>query len=146
MRARDHVIASTGVSLVFGAAVHSWPATLVCFLSGILIDLDHYLEYYFHRGKFPWRYKDLVDFCMPYKENKVYLIFHAYEHLVILWALIYCFQMNSLWVGMALGLSVHLMFDQFTNPIKPMAYFLIFRAQNKFDTVKIINEHRVVIG
>ena len=54
MRARYHVIASAGISLGFQAATHSWPAALGCFLSGILIDTDHYLEYCLFRKKFPF--------------------------------------------------------------------------------------------
>ena len=80
MRARYHVIASAGISLGFQVAAHSWPATLGCFLSGVLIDIDHYLEYCIMHKKFPFRYKDLLQFCLNHQEKKLFLFFHAYEY------------------------------------------------------------------
>jgi hypothetical protein len=140
MRAAYHVAASAGVSLGLQAAVHSWPATLGCFLSGVLIDIDHYLEYYLIRKKFPYRYKDLVDFCNYDRGDKVYLYFHAYEYLIVLWLSIYFFHLGLIWTGMTLGLTVHLMLDQFTNPIKPLFYFLTFRIINQFERTKTLSE------
>ena len=116
MRTRNHIAVSAGVSLGFQAAMHSWPATLGCFLSGILIDVDHYLDFYLLRGKFPFRYKDLVDFCAFDKGKKLYLFLHAYEFLLILWFSILYFHLGKIWLGVALGLTVHLGIDQFTNP------------------------------
>ena len=140
MRARYHVVASAGISLGFQAAMHSWPATLGCFLSGILIDIDHYLEYCISKKKFPYRYKELLDFCLYHKESKLYLFFHAYEYLIILWLSIYFFDLGKIWIGIAIGLTAHLIFDQFTNPIKPLFYFLTFRIKNKFETSKIVSK------
>ncbi len=140
MRARYHVVASAVVAVGFQSAVNSWPAALGCFLSGVLIDLDHYLEYCILRGKFPFRYKELVEFCLYGKDNKVYLLFHAYEFIVILWAGIYFFHLGSIWIGIALGLTVHMIFDQFTNPIRPLFYFLTFRFAQKFEKSKLLTE------
>jgi hypothetical protein len=140
MRARNHVIVSAGVSLGFQALMHSWPATLGCFFSGVLIDIDHYLEYCILRKKFPFRYRDLVDFCHRDKSDKVYLYFHAYEYLFVLWFSIFFFHLGKIWLGVTIGLTVHLIFDQFTNPIKPLFYFLIFRIQNQFEKTKILSK------
>ena len=105
MRARYHIAASTGISIGFQAAMHSWPATLGCFLSGILIDIDHYLEYCIFNKKFPYRYQDLIDFCLYHKQDKVYLFLHAYEYLLILWLLIYFLGLGVVWIGIAVGLT-----------------------------------------
>jgi hypothetical protein len=140
MRTRYHIVASAGVSLGFQAATHSWPATLGCFLSGVLIDTDHYLEYCILRKKFPFRYKDLVDFCFDTRVKKNYLIFHAYEYLFILWLSIYFFDLGVIWIGIAVGLTTHLLLDQWTNPIKPLYYFLTFRIGNQFEKTKILSE------
>ena len=140
MKPSYHIAASTAISAGLQATMHSWPATLGCFLSGVLIDTDHYLEYYILRKKFPFRYKDLVDFCWDAKVNKHYLLFHAYEYLFILWFLIYFFNIGVIWIGVALGLTTHLLFDQWTNPIKPFFYFLTFRLKNQFEKRKILSE------
>ena len=140
MKTRYHIIASAGISIGFQAAGHSWPATLGCFLSGVLIDTDHYLEYWVIRKKFPFRFKDLVDFCFDTTVTKLYLIFHAYEYLFILWSLIYFFDLGLIWVGLAIGLTIHLLLDQCFNPIRPLCYFLTFRIMNKFEKSKILSK------
>jgi hypothetical protein len=41
-------------------------------------------------------------------------------------------------MALAIGASQHIIFDQFTNPIKPLGYFLTYRAMKKFKTEDII--------
>lgn len=138
MKPSYHIVASAGISLGFQVQMHSWPATISCFLSGVLIDTDHYLEYYIFRKKFPFRYKDLVEFCWDSKVDKQYLFFHAYEYLFILWFLISFFYLGKIWIGIAIGLTTHILFDQFTNPIKPFFYFLTYRIKYGFEKTKIL--------
>ena len=140
MKPTYHVITSAGIALGVQAATHSWPAALGCFLSGVLIDTDHYLEYWVIRKKFPFHYKDLAEFCFDKKVGKQYLLFHAYEYLFVLWFLIYLFSLGKVWIGIAIGLTTHILFDQWTNPIQPLFYFLTFRVQNEFDKTKILSE------
>ena len=140
MRAPYHIAASAGISLGYQAAVHSWPATLSCFLSGILIDTDHYLEYWATIKKFPFHYQDLINFFYDTKQTKNYLIFHAYEYLIILWGSIAYFHLGNVWIGLAIGLTAHILFDQFTNPGKPLFYFLTYRILNQFEKSKILTD------
>jgi hypothetical protein len=140
MRTSYHIAASAGISLGLQAAMHSWPATLGCFLSGVLIDTDHYLDYCLIRKKFPFRYDDLKKFCFDHKEKKQYLIFHAYEYLFVFWLLIYLLSPGKIWIGITVGLTTHLIFDQFTNPIQPLFYFLTFRIKNRFEKTKTLSK------
>jgi hypothetical protein len=140
MRTTGHIIVSAGVSLGCQVTMHSWPATIGCFFSGILLDVDHYLEYYLLRKKFPYKYKDLVDFCWYNQESNLYLFFHAYEYLFVLWFSIYFFCLGKIWVAVAVGLTTHLVLDQWVNPIKPLFYFLTFRIKNQFKKTKILSE------
>ncbi len=140
MKASYHVAVSAGVSLGFQAIFQSWPATLGCFLSGVLIDLDHYLEYYIFKKSFPYKYKHLLRFCYYGKDSKIYLIFHGYEYLMILWIVISFFHLSLLPIGIAVGLTVHIFFDQFTNPVKPLFYFLTFRIYHHFEKTKILTK------
>jgi len=141
MKASYHVVVSAGVAFGFQAIVNSWPATVVCFLSGVLIDIDHYIEYYIFKKKWPWRYRDLLNFCDYNDERKVFLIFHGYEYLVALWLIIYFFHLNSIFIGLALGLTVHLVFDQFTNPTRPLFYFITYRIAHQFEKSKMVLEN-----
>ena len=140
MRASYHIAISAGISLGLQATWHSGAATLGCFLSGIFIDIDHYLEYYIFRKQFPFRYKDLVKYCDYNQERKLYLFFHAYEYLFVLGLLICFFHFSKAWLGVTIGLTTHLVLDQWANPIKPLFYFLTFRAKNRFEKTKILSE------
>jgi hypothetical protein len=140
MKPSHHVIASTVISAGVQATMHSWPATTACFLSGIFIDIDHHLEYWFILKKFPFKYQDLMTFCWDRKVSKVYLIFHAYEYFIILWLSILLFGLGKIWIGLGIGLTTHMAFDQFTNPNRPLFYFLTYRILNNFDKSKILIE------
>ncbi len=140
MKTSYHVAASAGISLGYQAVMHSWPATLGCFLSGVLIDIDHYIEYCVIKRSFPFRYKDLVYFCNDARVTKQYLVFHAYEFLLALWFLIYCFDLGIIWTGVALGLTAHMLLDQWSNPIKPLYYFMVYRIKNNFEKTRILSD------
>jgi len=141
MKPTYHIIASAGISCGVQAAMHSWPATIGCFFSGVLIDLDHYLEYGLVRKKFPFRYQDLVDFCWDGTVTKMYLFFHSYELMCMLWLLVYYFHLGGIWIGIALGLTTHMIFDQFTNPTKPLFYFMMYRIKHGFEKSQTMTEN-----
>jgi len=131
MRLKYHVLASTVTSAVYGYFFHSWTGTLACFFSGILIDLDHVLDYQIIKKKFWITLKELEDYCFHNREGRIYLIFHSYELLLILWVTTQFFS-NPTWVGLIFGMTVHMLFDQFTNGTHPLAYFWCFRARYGF--------------
>ena len=81
-----------------------------------------------------------MDFFEYDKTPKMYLWFHAWEYLWVLWLLIYFFQLGIFWIGFAIGLTVHLVCDNFANPIRPLGYFLIYRLRHGFDKKVILNE------
>ena len=140
MSPKNHLLISTGISVGLQMTLHSWPATAACFLSGVLIDVDHYVEFYLHKKKIP-QYQELVDFCIPYRESKVYLIFHAWEYLAALWFLIFWYHLDAVWVGMGIGLTVHMALDQFSNPVYPLGYFLAYRIKHGFRSAQLFKPH-----
>jgi len=140
MKPSQHIVASAGISLGLQLTLHSWPATLGCFFSGFLIDLDHHLDYCIVHKQFPFKYQDLVDFCWDTKVTKLYLFLHSYELLCIFWFLIYYLSLGKVWMGVALGLTTHMILDQFFNPIKPLFYLIIYRAMNGFEKSKILTD------
>ena len=140
MKPTHHVIISTGVSAVFWWWFKSVPATAVCFLSGIFIDIDHHLDYWLIKGKFPWRYRDLHKFFIE-QENRggpMYLVLHAWEWLIALWLAIFILRLDVVWVGFAIGLTAHMMADLICNPLKPFGYFITYRWRRAFDSTRIL--------
>ena len=138
MRPSKHVAVSVGLTFLLSQWFSSWTALTACFLSGIVIDFDHVWDFYAHKKRIPLRYREITDFCENAPLKKLYLILHAYELLLILWWAIAYFQLNEVWISTAAGLTVHLFFDQFTNPLKPLGYFIIYRFINNFDAERIL--------
>lgn len=140
MRPVYHVIVSIGLSGLMVYWFRSWAAGVSCLLSGILIDLDHHLDYFFIRKKFPLRYRQLLDYCEKDPCGRLYLIFHSYELLLLFWMSIYYFRLNEIWIAAALSASVHLLCDQMSNPFKLLAYFFIYRFKHGFERKEILND------
>ena len=140
MRPAGHIILSAGSGFLLGLWLKSYPAALAYFLSGIFIDVDHFLDYYLARKKITFSYKDLVYYCDFDKGGKLYLIFHAYEFLFIFWLMSFSYEFNDAALGIGLGVTVHLICDALTNPVKPLTYFIIYRIQKGFDKRQLLSE------
>lgn len=140
MRPTYHVMISGGVSAVLAFWIQSWGAVWACFLSGIFIDLDHHWDYWLIKKELPLSYKKLVDFSRNHQERKMYLFFHSYELIFLLWVSIYYFDLNLIWLGVAVGVTTHILCDEFTNPMKPLAYFLIYRMRNRFQRKLLVKK------
>jgi hypothetical protein len=135
-----HVI----ISAVLGFGVYKYtgstPAGLSTFLSGVFIDLDHHIDYWIANGKIPLSYKKLFNFFEHGTYTKVFIIFHSWELLAILWGAIMLFHLGSLWLGVAIGISVHMLCDQIANPLKPLGYFMVYRIKHKFLKKEIMTD------
>ena len=132
MKPTHHVIISGGVSIAFAFWVKSWTAVCACFLSGIFIDLDHHLDYFLERKELPLSYKKLVDFLENDHRSRLYLVLHSYELIALLWASIFYFQLNAVWLGAAIGFTTHIFCDEIVNPLRPLSYFLTYRVKHNF--------------
>ena len=133
-----HISISTVLSLIFLVYFQSVMAAISCLICGVLIDLDHHLDYFLAKHEIPWHYRDLVYFGATDKNHKMYLWFHSYESLILLWGAIYYFNLDIVWVGAAVGMTVHVLCDQFYNPLHPMVYFLTYRVAQNFSKDKLL--------
>jgi len=135
-----HVMISGGVTIVFALWMKSTEALAACFLSGIFIDLDHYLDYYIARRELPLNYKKLADFCKNEQQSKLYLFLHAYEWLFLLWFCIFTFSLGNIWLGIAIGVTIHILCDEIFNPLRPLSYFLTYRIKHHFSRKMLYKE------
>ena len=136
-----HVIASALTSAAFAAATQSWEGVVACFLSGIFIDIDHHFDVWIYRKKILFHIKHIYDFCEKEKGGRLYLMFHSYELLAAFWMCIIFFHLSTIWLGVAVGLSVHLLLDQWGNTkcVNPWTYFLWYRLKNNFSKEAIFS-------
>lgn len=105
------------------------------FLGGVLIDIDHFLDYVLSFG-FNFNYDYFVKGEYFLRSNKAYIIFHAVEYIIIL-GLLAIFLKNKkkkmIFTSLALGILSHLLIDilLFPNPVK--GYFILYRLLHGFN-------------
>ena len=108
---------------------------MIALLSGFFVDMDHILDFHLNYG-FSRSYKTFYDTMMSVDLRKIYLLFHSFELIILIWACILMFGLGKYWISLAIGMTQHLIFDRLTNPVKPGGYFLAFRIINKFPHFK----------
>ena len=141
MRPSGHLVSSLiGAGLIHGV-FGNFIAAILYFISSFFIDLDHVFDYVRQFGLKSLNIRNLLDSCYEGKFTKVSLIFHSFELLIILWIFITVFKLNILWISMVLGMSIHLIIDQFTNKNFALSYFFIYRLKKNFATEKIFYKY-----
>ncbi len=139
-----HIIVSLPLGVSVWFFTQSAPAALLCFLTGTLIDFDHLIEHAIHHGfksiNFKEIYRACKKFAKPEEEGgakRLYLVFHAIEIGILLWAA-FAVSKNIYLLSIALGYTGHLILDAAANEVKPWAYFISARIKNGFRTIKIV--------
>ena len=109
MKPSKHIVISAGAGMLLGLWIKSWGAGIACFLSGVFLDLDHFLDYYIDRKSLTLRYKEFEEHCASRDREKVYVVLHSFEIIFLFWLTLYIFELNWLWIGLAVGASLHLL-------------------------------------
>ncbi|MDP2913576.1 MAG: hypothetical protein Q8N91_06180 [Candidatus Omnitrophota bacterium] len=104
---------------------------MISFIAGIFIDLDHIIDHYINNG-FTLNPNAVYDACIDIKFKTLYLVFHSYEIVILLWIAIYCFSLSNAWKALAIGITQHVIFDNLTNPMRKLGYFFTYRALKRF--------------
>ncbi|MEE8382625.1 MAG: hypothetical protein V3R78_12210 [Thermodesulfobacteriota bacterium] len=104
-----------------------------------MIDIDHFFEYIKDVG---WNLntKQFFKFCYEIKYERLYLLFHAYEYLFLIAIVIVISDFNHLVIAAGIGYTQHLIFDQVSNPVKPMTYFISYRLKNRFSKQRLLKD------
>ena len=139
IKLRYHAIASLGCSILFYLIFKSFLYSFVCFLAGILVDVDHIFDYVRCAG---WNLdiKHFFRFMYGVHYTHLTILFHAYEYSVFLILLIIVSDGSLLALAVGIGYMQHLIFDQFTNPVKPLAYFITYRLKHGFSRECILRD------
>lgn len=136
-----HIVVSGVISAFVWAYFKSFGCAFVSFAAGVLIDLDHIIDYYASHG-FTLNFRDVYYACAEMRLGRLFLVLHSYELLAFLWVSIYALSMTDIWKALAIGLTQHVVLDQFTNPVRPKAYFLIYRAMRGFDARRVLRQSK----
>lgn len=140
-----HIALSFPLGLATGLFTQSAIFGFLCFFSGVLIDIDHLIDYLANRGLETLNVVKIYRSCgkMAYPETeggtkKIFLIFHAIEIAILLWVG-YALSKNLYFLSIAIGYTGHLAADAIFNAnIRPQSYFILWRIINRFKTAKLI--------
>jgi hypothetical protein len=136
-----HVAASTLVSGILYVLFKSWGLVIASFLSGILIDIDHVIDYLIVRGVRCDR-KEFSKFIIEKecwktasRHWKLNVLFHGWELLVILSIAAALTDWNPVVTGILIGFGHHILLDVFNNKRDSLSktflgYSLLWRWKN----------------
>jgi len=118
--------------LFFGQFLLSFTAG---FVGGFAIDLDHLIDYFLVFGgnfKLDYFFKGYSYF----KSGKMYILFHGFEYVMVLALLSFLINntaVQTILVGLAFGILIHLITDIKINNIPFQTYWVLKRIKNNFD-------------
>ena len=147
MKPLIHAATSLTLGAILWFFTRSFYAGLLCFASGVFIDLDHAIEFMIHHDWRNFTIRNMFTACEHtekqegyLKFNKVYLIFHSVELLLLLW-IFAIITKNIYLMAVALGCSVHLAMDYMSNARHFYSYFITARIVKKFSTEKLFRKY-----
>lgn len=131
MKLAHHLAISAGVSAVVWFLFQSMTATIACFLTGILLDIDHIIDYVANYG---WkiRIKHLFQAFEYEVFENIFVFLHSWEFVAIYLALLWLIDWKPVALGAGIGIFAHLLVDHLFNDHSPLGYFLSYRIWHGF--------------
>jgi len=117
----------------------SWFPVIAVFFGGILIDLDHFYDYFLVYG-FDWDFLAFVNGEWIVASGKMYLPFHSWEIIILL---VLIASQISKWkpvtLALAIGMTGHLCVDTVGHGEHPGKNWLTYRVAQNFNSKNILS-------
>jgi hypothetical protein len=133
MQAPKHVIASVIISALVWWWLRSSAAALACFLMGVLVDLDHVIDFLYNSRRHLRIHRFFAVFEFEILEN-IFVFLHSWEFALVWLALLFCGPgvRQPVTLGLFIGFVTHLGLDNLFNRHSRWAYFLLYRLRHGF--------------
>lgn len=141
MKLKHHLAISTGVSGIVYYFSESWGLTITSLIAGVLIDLDHLIDYFLNEG-LKLDVKDFFKFYREERYRRLTIIFHGWEWLILLFLLSWFSRWNPILTGLFIGFTQHLLLDKFYNISRFSSYSFFWRWSVGFKPELICLENR----
>lgn len=131
MKAGQHIACSGILSGALYLVCPSPEMAVASFLAGVLIDIDHCVDYVIEFGFRP----DWHRFFRSFEEGqytRIYIVFHGWEWLPVLGLMSWLTGYDPFFVGALFGVAQHLILDQLTNGASSLGYSLLWRWSRGF--------------
>ncbi len=135
MKPQYHAVITVTISGILYMAFKSWGLAVSSFIAGIFIDLDHVIDYV-RESRPPFKIKTFFLTCYQCRFNKIVLVCHGWEWLVLWGAAAWLTGWNPWITGTFIGLSQHMILDtmySIRNLKSVRSYSLIWRWKKDFD-------------
>ena len=132
MKGEHHLAVSLAGAAGIYTASRSAPMSLSFLAFGVLLDLDHWIDYWIEYGA----RLDVAHFfrAVSRKEfRRAFLFLHAWEGFLLSALLAWWSGWAPLLSGACLGWGSHLLCDQFSTRPNRWGYFLAWRIAGRFD-------------
>ena len=131
MKTTAHIYASIAAGGAAYGLTGSPAISVSCLLSGVLLDVDHLLDFYLLTDE-RFTFNGFLSWCHELRWKKIYLVLHSYE-LYFLLVLAACLFTSEVLTGVLLGMGLHLLMDQLGNTaLNKWFYFMTFRYRSGF--------------
>lgn len=138
----QHLVFSTGAAAVLLISSKKPGVALSCAASGVLVDLDHLIEYQeYCRGKWDW--KEFSTGVYFNQKGTVKVIFHSWEAAMLMWGIVLKkdgIRKKNLLYGIATGYTLHLVLDQIGNNLNYKSYFELYRKSAGWRQEKFVRD------
>jgi hypothetical protein len=135
-----HIVTSAALAAGLYAVTRSWAISAACLLSGVLIDLDHLVDFYLFSGE-RFSVKTFFSWCLDTRWQRVAVFLHSYELYAIACVVAYIAP-TSVLHGALWGVGLHLLLDQTVNGWKyrlsPWFYLLSYRIAVRFRRERLL--------
>mgnify|MGYP005629655007 FL=1 len=131
MKLKQHITISLFFSAFLYTISKSWIIFSSSLISGVLIDIDHILDYFMAYG-INIRIKQFFEVCHNLKIPRVRLIFHSWELLFLLSICAFVMRCNPWIIGTIVGFTQHIVLDQVFNKPHKLTYFFFWRLKKDF--------------
>ena len=132
MKPHHHVASSILIAGILYVFFKSWTMALICFLSGILIDLDHIYDYSREFG-FPFNIKKFYKAYYSNEFSRWIMVLHSWEILFLIGMVAWFTGWNPWITGILAGFGHHLVLDTLYNNERLRSYSFIWRRNHNFD-------------
>lgn len=132
MKPAYHIASSAVVSGALYFIYRSWQLSLSCFLSGVLIDVDHIFDYVRAAG-LRFRFKDFVNAVYTNTKIRWMVVFHSWELIFLLLVAAWLTQWNPWFTGILIGFGHHIVLDTIYIRERCWTYSFIWRWKNNFE-------------
>lgn len=141
MKIEHHITLSTVISGALYAIFESWELSISSLIAGILIDIDHTIDYCIECG-LRFDRNEFLSYFYNEKHQKITLFLHGWEWLFCLGVATVFAEFNPWVTGMLIGYAHHMVFDYFYSRTSILTYSLVWRWRKNFNSQTLFPRDR----